>query len=77
MPDPPNLRPATRDELTQSLSFALRFSGRKRVHDADETMARITAERLVGHLERSGYVVNQVEGDGLAVGAERVAVLIL
>ncbi len=57
MPDTPNLRPATRDELTQSLSFALRFSGRKRVHDADETMARITAERLVEHLERSGYVV--------------------
>jgi hypothetical protein len=34
-----------------------RFNGRKRVHDANETMARITAERLVGHLERSGYVV--------------------
>jgi hypothetical protein len=57
MPDTPNLRPATRDVLTQSLSFALRFNGRKRVHDADETMARITAERLVEHLERSGYVV--------------------
>jgi hypothetical protein len=57
MPDTPSLRPATRDELTQSLSFALRFSGRKRVHDADETMAQITAERLVEHLERSGYVV--------------------
>jgi len=27
------------------------------MHDADETMARITAERLVEHLERSGYVV--------------------
>ena len=37
--------------------FALRCSGRKRVHDADEVMARITAERLVEHLERSGYVV--------------------
>jgi hypothetical protein len=47
MPDPSNLRPATRDELTQSLTFALRFNGRKRVYDADETMARITAERLV------------------------------
>jgi len=57
VPDTPNLRPATRDELTQSLSFALRFNGRKRVHDADEVMARITAERLVEHLERSGYVV--------------------
>jgi hypothetical protein len=57
MPDAPNLRPATRDELTQSLSFALRFNSRRRVHDADELMAQITAERLVEHLERSGYVV--------------------
>jgi hypothetical protein len=55
MPDTPNLGPATRDERTQSLSFALRFNGRKRMHDADETMARITAERLVEHLQRSGY----------------------
>jgi hypothetical protein len=47
----------TRDELNQSLSFALRFNGRKRVPDADETIARITAERLVEHLVRSGYVV--------------------
>jgi hypothetical protein len=57
MPDTPTLRPATRDELTQSRSFALRYNGRKRAHDADETMARITAERLVEHSERSGYVV--------------------
>jgi hypothetical protein len=57
MPDAPNLRPASRDELTQSLPFALGFNGRKRVHDADETMARVTAERLVEHLERSGYMV--------------------
>jgi hypothetical protein len=28
-----------------------------RVHDADEAMAPITAERLVEHLERSGYIV--------------------
>jgi hypothetical protein len=57
MPDTPNLRPATRDEPTRSLSFALQFNGRKRVHDADETMARTTAERLVEYLERAGYVV--------------------
>ncbi len=43
MPDTPNLRPATRDERTQSLSFALRFTGRKRLYDADETTARIIA----------------------------------
>jgi hypothetical protein len=59
MPDTPNPRPATRDDLTQFLSFALGFNGRKCMHDADETMARITAERLVEHLERSGNVVMQ------------------
>jgi hypothetical protein len=52
MPDQPDLRPGTHDELTQSLSFALRFNGRKRTHDADEAMAQITAGRLVEHLER-------------------------
>jgi len=57
MPDAPKLRPATRDELAQSLSFALRFNGRKREHGADEIMAQITADRLIEHLERSGYVV--------------------
>jgi len=55
--DPPNLRSTTRDELTQSLSFALRFNGRKRVHTADEIMAQFTAERLVEYLERAGYMV--------------------
>ena len=49
LPDPPNFRPATRDELTQSRSFALRFNGEKRVHSADETTARLTAVRLVEH----------------------------
>ena len=27
------------------------------MHGADEIMAQITAERLIEHLERSGYVV--------------------
>ena len=57
MPETPNLRAATRDELTQSRSFALRFNGRRRVHSADEIIAQITAERLVEYLERAGYVV--------------------
>jgi hypothetical protein len=51
------LRPATTGELQESLSFALRYERRKRVHHADDVMARITAERLVRHLERSGYVL--------------------
>jgi hypothetical protein len=37
--------------------YALRYQGRKRVHNADEIMAEIVAERLVEHLERAGFVV--------------------
>ena len=57
MPDTPHLRPATPDEIAEALSFALRYEGRKRVHHADDMMARITADRPVRHLERSGFVV--------------------
>ncbi len=55
--DKRDLRPASHEEIEQSLSFALRFDGRKRVRHADDAMARITAERLVQHLERSGYII--------------------
>ena len=55
--DKQSLRPASAEEIEQSLSFALRFDGRRRVHHADDAMARITAERLVQHLERSGFVL--------------------
>jgi hypothetical protein len=57
MPDEPRLRPATPDEIATTLSFALRYDGRKRVRQGDELMARIVADRLVKHLERSGFVV--------------------
>ena len=57
MPDAPNLRPATPEEIATALSFALRYDGRKRVHHADDAMARITADRLVRHLQRAGYVL--------------------
>ena len=57
MSDEPDLRPATASEIADSLSFALRYDGRRRVHHADDAMARITADRLVEHLERSGFVV--------------------
>jgi hypothetical protein len=40
-----------------ALAFALRYAGRKRVHNADELMAEVVARRLVEHLERSGFVV--------------------
>jgi hypothetical protein len=34
-----------------------RATGRKHVHNADETMSAIVAKRLVEHLERAGFVV--------------------
>ena len=57
MTDAPRLRPAAPDEIADALSFALLYQGRKRVHDADQALARITADRLVQHLEQSGFVV--------------------
>ena len=56
-PGMPDLRPATPEEIAQALAFALRFEGRRRVRHADELVARIAADRLVQHLERSGFVV--------------------
>jgi hypothetical protein len=52
-----HLRPATPDEIADALSFALQYQGRKRVHHADSTMARITADRLVQRLRVSGFVL--------------------
>lgn len=57
MPDPAPTNPIPEDELIESLAFALRYEGRKRVHHADDMMARITAERLVRHLKGSGFTI--------------------
>jgi hypothetical protein len=43
--------------LVAALSFALCFEGRRRVYHDDESMARITADRLVRYLETSGFVM--------------------
>ncbi len=65
-----NLKLATPEDLADTLAFALRFEGRKRVHDADENMAEIVAKRLVQHLERAGFVVMKRPpiGGGAALG---------
>ncbi len=71
MPAPADkMTPATPDDLAAALAFALRFHGRKRVHNADEMMAEIVAKRLVEHLERAGFVVMKREpiGGGAALG---------
>ncbi len=62
--------PATPEDVTDALAFALRFQGRKRVHNADELMSAIVAKRLVEHLERSGFVVMKKPpiGGGAALG---------
>lgn len=51
------LRPPTRDELRDTLDHALRYgcSGHPRRCTSD-VMARIAADALVDHLERSGLV---------------------
>ena len=57
MSDPATLRPATPEEIAQSISHALCFDGRRRVHQADLLMAKIAAEQVVEHLQRCGYVL--------------------
>ena len=59
MTDAQQLTPAKPDDIAEAIAFALRYSGRKRVNDAGEMMARIVAERLVEALERAGFVVMQ------------------
>ena len=51
------LREATAEELNRTLAFALRFDGRKRTYTATDFMAHITADRLIEHMQRSGFVV--------------------
>jgi hypothetical protein len=51
------LRPATPDEVAEALSFALRYSGRRRVHHAESMRLRTTAARLATHLEEAGFVM--------------------
>jgi len=54
MPEPVDLTPATPDDLAEALAFALRYSGRKRVRDSGEIMARIVAGAARGALGAVG-----------------------
>ncbi len=57
MTDKP-LRPATRDEVSNALGYALRFSRSGKSHrHASEMTARIAADVLAEHLELAGFVV--------------------
>jgi hypothetical protein len=57
MTDAEQLTPAKPKDLAEAFAYALQFDGRKRMHRADETMARIVAAQLVEALERAGFVV--------------------
>ena len=58
MPDEAEaLCPGEPDDVRDALAFALRFDGRKRARSGDALMAQITAERLLEHLQLSGFVV--------------------
>ena len=74
MSDAEKLTPAGPRDLAEALAFALRFHGRS-VHQADEYMAAITAERLVEHLEQAGFVVMKrpqiIGGAALGRGFDR------
>jgi hypothetical protein len=58
MPKPDDdLTPADPRDLAEAIAFALRYRGGKRVHQAEEYMAQIAAERIIEHLERVRFVV--------------------
>jgi hypothetical protein len=58
MPDrDPKLTPAAPADIAESISHALLYSGRKRIHDNDRLTASIAAKQIVAHLERCGYVL--------------------
>ena len=65
----PPMPDADPSDLAAALAFALRYQGRKQVHNADEIMAEIVAKRLVEHLERAGFVVMKRPAGNRSCGA--------
>jgi hypothetical protein len=56
--EPAKLHPVDPDDLCQTLAYALRFNGRRKLfRQADDLMAEITADHLAKHLDRCGYVI--------------------
>ncbi len=69
----PAMPDADPSDLTGEIAFALRYQGRKRVHNADEIMAEIVAKRLVDHLERGFAIMKrppEIGGAALGRGIE-------
>ncbi len=57
--DAPLLRPADRAGILHTLSYALRHGRTANRQDRDDLIARLAAEQVLEHLERSNYVVMQ------------------
>ena len=57
--DAPTLWPADRAGLLQSLSYALKHGRSAGQQARDDLVARLAAEQVLAHLERSNYVVMQ------------------
>ena len=57
--DAPQLRPAERAELLHSLSYALRHGWTASRQERDDLIARLAAEQMLAHMERSNYVIMQ------------------
>ncbi len=51
------LSPAEPEDVVKAIAFGLRFESGRRVWQANEYMAVITAKRLIGHLTLDGFVV--------------------
>jgi len=68
MADPAaNLKPAPTSEVADALSRSLLVDGRRRVHDADLIIGRVTAATLVEHLRGAGFMIVKTER-GVAAG---------
>ena len=58
MPDDvPPLRPASRADVVQTLSFVLRHGRRAARAEQDDLIARIAADQIMDHMERCNLVV--------------------
>jgi len=70
MRDPANeLTPANPDDLAAALAFALRFQGRKRVHNADEMMSAIVRQAPSGAPRAVGIRRHEEAADQRGGGA--------
>jgi hypothetical protein len=65
------LTPADLSDLADAIAFALHFSRRKRYHEGDKLMADLTADHIVRHLDRAGYVIMKKPAPGGATVLRR------